>query len=326
MVESEYSKKTMEHFSNPKNVGEIKDADGKATVGDPTCGDFIQVWIKVNDDVITDYKYKVFGCGAAIATTSAVSEMVIGKSFMDARNLTDDHVVSYLGGLPEGKKHCSLLGIMGLHTAMADYVVRENHKKFKQRLDLFKTAGYDIMSEREFLVNKIPSLPRDYKILEIGTGKGHLAITLARHGFSCVSIDKSADEQYYAKLNAIYYKLDNKIDLQAQDATNTSFQDSEFDCIISSTALHHIPDTESLLNEIVRISRNDATILLSDFNTNGQKIVAGVHADEGNEHHIYGWDVDRIEKWFKKMGSRVTVYNTECMWILEINKNKEKSR
>ncbi len=97
----------MDHFNRPRNVGKLENADGQARVGDPNCGDFIQVWIQVDNDIITDFKYKVYGCGAAIATTSAVSEMAIGKSFREAIQLSDDDVIAYLDGLPEGKRHCS---------------------------------------------------------------------------------------------------------------------------------------------------------------------------------------------------------------------------
>jgi len=116
----EYNDKVLEHFYSPRNIGKIENPDGSAIIGDPNCGDFITVNIKVEGDEIIDFKYKVFGCAAAIATTSVVSEMVKGKRISDASKYTDDDVVAFLGGLPEGKQHCSLLGIMGLHAALTD--------------------------------------------------------------------------------------------------------------------------------------------------------------------------------------------------------------
>jgi nitrogen fixation NifU-like protein len=149
----EYNERVLDHFYTPRNIGEIKDPDGLATVGDPSCGDFIKVWIKVKDDVIEDFKYKVFGCGAAIATTSVVSEMVIGKSVKKATEYTDDDVLAFLGGLPSSKKHCSLLGIRGLHAALSDAEVKENHAKYAERIELFRTKGYNIPQARARLLN-----------------------------------------------------------------------------------------------------------------------------------------------------------------------------
>ncbi len=117
-----YNETVMDHFKNPRNVGEIPDADGVALVGDPTCGDHIRVYIKVEDERIVDFRYKVFGCAAAIATTSILSELVKGKPLDDALMITDDDVIEAAGGIPSGKAHCSLLGVVGLHKAIDDYL------------------------------------------------------------------------------------------------------------------------------------------------------------------------------------------------------------
>ena len=116
-----YSDKVIEHFSNPRNVGEIEDASGSGTVGNPKCGDIMKMDIKVEDGIITDAKFKTFGCGAAIATSSMATEMVKGKSIDEALELTNQAVAEALGGLPPVKMHCSMLAEQAIHAAIQDY-------------------------------------------------------------------------------------------------------------------------------------------------------------------------------------------------------------
>jgi nitrogen fixation NifU-like protein len=116
-----YSEKVMEHFSNPRNVGEIEDADGVGTVGNPVCGDLMTIYIKVKDNVIEDIKFKTFGCGAAIATSSMVTEMAMGKTIEEALEITRNDVANELEGLPPVKMHCSNLAADALHAAIDDY-------------------------------------------------------------------------------------------------------------------------------------------------------------------------------------------------------------
>ncbi|MCL6559225.1 MAG: Fe-S cluster assembly scaffold protein NifU [Firmicutes bacterium] len=116
-----YSEKVMDHFSNPRNVGEIPDADGVGEVGNPTCGDIMKIFIKVENDVITDVKFKTFGCGAAIATSSMVTEMVKGKTLEEASKITNKAVAEALDGLPPKKMHCSNLAADALQKAIEDY-------------------------------------------------------------------------------------------------------------------------------------------------------------------------------------------------------------
>ena len=106
----EYTSRVMEHFTNPRNVGQIKDASGRGKVGNPVCGDIMELFIKVDEaGVITDARFRTFGCGAAIASSSMLTELVKGKTVKEAENLTNKKVVDALGGLPEVKVHCSLL-------------------------------------------------------------------------------------------------------------------------------------------------------------------------------------------------------------------------
>ncbi len=116
-----YSEKVMEAFQNPKNVGEIENADGVGTVGNASCGDIMQISLKIENDVIVDAKFKTFGCAAAIATSSTATEMVIGMTVEEALQLTNKKVVEALGGLPAQKLHCSVLAEEGIKKAIEDY-------------------------------------------------------------------------------------------------------------------------------------------------------------------------------------------------------------
>ena len=121
-----YSETVMDHFMNPRNVGEIEDADGIGEVGNPVCGDMMTFYIKVDDDRLSDVKFKTFGCGAAIAVSSMVSEMAKDKTLDEAMQIGRKDVADQLGGLPDNKMHCSNLGADALHKAIEDY---RNKKK-----------------------------------------------------------------------------------------------------------------------------------------------------------------------------------------------------
>jgi nitrogen fixation protein NifU and related proteins len=116
-----YSEKVMEHFRNPRNVGEMENPDGVGHVGNPVCGDIMELYIKVKDNIVTDARFKTFGCGAAIATSSMVTEMVKGKSIDDALKISNRQVAEALGGLPSVKMHCSVLAQEALESAITNY-------------------------------------------------------------------------------------------------------------------------------------------------------------------------------------------------------------
>jgi len=124
-----YSKKVMEHFMSPRNVGEIKDADGIGEIGNPVCGDMMTFYIKVKDNKIDDVKFKTFGCGAAIAVSSMVSEMAKGKTLDEALKISNKNVAKELGGLPKNKLHCSNLGADALHRAIENYKKKQKNNK-----------------------------------------------------------------------------------------------------------------------------------------------------------------------------------------------------
>lgn len=122
MSVSDYSEKVMDHFANPRNVGEIPDANGIGEVGNAKCGDIMKIFLKVEDNIIKDVKFKTFGCGAAIATSSMVTELVMGKTLEEALKVTNQAVADALDGLPPVKMHCSNLAADAMHEAIKDYM------------------------------------------------------------------------------------------------------------------------------------------------------------------------------------------------------------
>ena len=123
-----YSDKVWDHFTNPRNVGEIADADGIGEVGNATCGDIMKIYLKINGDIITDVKFKTFGCGAAVATSSMATELVKGKTIQEALEVTNKAVMEALDGLPPVKVHCSLLAEEAIHAALWDYAEKHHIK------------------------------------------------------------------------------------------------------------------------------------------------------------------------------------------------------
>jgi nitrogen fixation NifU-like protein len=123
-----YSEKVMEHFRHPRNVGEMENPDGTGRVGNPVCGDIMELYIKVKDDVIVDAKFQTFGCGAAIATSSMVTELVKGKTLEEALKISNKTVAEALDGLPANKLHCSVLAEDALQAAIEDYRKKERNK------------------------------------------------------------------------------------------------------------------------------------------------------------------------------------------------------
>lgn len=129
---SEYSKKVLEHFQNPRNAGVIEDASGVGEIGDPSCGDFLRVFIKVSNNDVAEVKYQIRGCPAAIACASAMTDIATGKNLDDAMMITEDDIVKALDGLPEHKIHCSALGASGLRMAIMDYFNKYVEKKAEE--------------------------------------------------------------------------------------------------------------------------------------------------------------------------------------------------
>jgi nitrogen fixation NifU-like protein len=140
MSDLNYSEKVMDHFLHPRNVGEIPEASGVGTVGNPICGDVMRMYIKVEDDIIVDAKFKTFGCGAAISTSSMVTEMVKGKTIDAALEISNKAVAEALGGLPAVKIHCSVLAEQALKSAVADYYkkIGKDPSAFEPKTDIYE--------------------------------------------------------------------------------------------------------------------------------------------------------------------------------------------
>ncbi len=128
-MNGQYSDKVMDHFMHPRNVGEIPDANGVGTVGNPVCGDVMRLYVKIEQDTIADISFKTFGCGAAIATSSMITELVKGKSILEALEISNKAVAEALGGLPPVKMHCSVLAEDALKAAIKDYLVKSGREK-----------------------------------------------------------------------------------------------------------------------------------------------------------------------------------------------------
>lgn len=139
MTGQPYSDRVMDHFMHPRNVGEIPDASGVGNVGNSVCGDIMRMYIKVENNIITDAKFKTFGCGAAVATSSMVTEMVKGKNIEEALKITNKAVAEALGGLPPIKMHCSVLAEQALKSALADYYhkIGKDAREFEPKTDAY---------------------------------------------------------------------------------------------------------------------------------------------------------------------------------------------
>ncbi len=292
----QYTDKVMEHFENPQNVGTLENAHGYARVGDPSCGDFINVWIKVKDDTIIDFKYKVYGCGAAIATSSAVSVLAMGKTFSEAMELTDDDVVRFLGGLPEGKQHCSLLGVQGLYAAMADYLIKQNHKRYETRLMALKDMGFDIQKEIENILSLYDYDKSEINILDVASFEALPSLHLALNGLQSTFIEPDSTRQHQAQLNAVNFHVDEAI---AFEPYSWPFQNHEFDLILCLAALHRLDHPHKVLSQMDRIVKKGGTILFADFNSNGKRIFSTIESHNKQKVDFNDWTVDRVVQWLE---------------------------
>lgn len=142
-----YSDKVVDHYTNPRNVGEIENASGIGEVGNPVCGDVMKIYLKIENEIITDVKFKTYGCGAAIAASSVTTEMVKGKSIQEALKITNEQVVEELGGLPPIKVHCSVLAEEAIKTAIADYYRKQGGLSEEEIEGICKISKINICSQ-----------------------------------------------------------------------------------------------------------------------------------------------------------------------------------
>jgi NifU-like protein len=174
----EYTDKVKDHFLNPRNVGEIEDADGVGEVGSMACGDALKLTFKVNDEgIITDAKFKTFGCASAIASASALTELLVGKTVEEAEKLTNDHIADFLGGLPKEKMHCSVMGHEALEKAIACYR-GEPEKKPEGNLVCECFGVTDVQIERALTEHSLKSIEEVTNYIKAGGGCGNCHDTI----------------------------------------------------------------------------------------------------------------------------------------------------
>jgi len=187
--------------------------------------------------------------------------------------------------------------------------VLENHKNYVERVNFYRSFGYDLEKERELILDR--SLPVSGQILEIGTGKGHFALALAKRGFSFTSIDISEEEQKVASLNIRYYGLEKHVTFKIEDAQNLNFPSQSFDVIFSVNVFHHLENPDIVLNEMARLIRPAGKIVLSDFNVKGFEIINACHTREGKVHDRSKHDLREAKNYFTDQGFDVDEFQSE---------------
>ena len=192
--------------------------------------------------------------------------------------------------------------------------VAENYKRYLERINLYKSFGYDIEGERKFLLQKAEPLYGD--ILEVGTGKGYLAIVLAKDEYDFTSVDISPGEQEFARLNLEYLGLKERVDFKIGDARNLNFADKSFDIIISSHLVHHLNNPFIAMSEFARVISYEGKVILSDFSKKGLEIVDKVHQSEGRRHQASPVGLGDIEKYFQQKGFNTESYQSRFQDVL----------
>jgi len=193
-------------------------------------------------------------------------------------------------------------------------IIIENHKKYSERIALYKSLGYDIEEERKFVLEKIYPLYGD--ILEVGTGKGYFTIELAKKGYNFTSIDISPQEQEFARLNLKYLGFERLVDFKIEDAEHLNFDDSSFDIIVSVNTLHHFINPFKVMDELVRIIASEGKIILSDFTKEGLKIVDKIHNSEGRRHNVSQTVLPEIGSYLRSKRFNVQKYQSTFQDVL----------
>jgi len=194
-----------------------------------------------------------------------------------------------------------------------DKEIIENHHRFLKRVALYKEYGYDIEKERDFIIEK--SLPVFGEILEVGTGKGYFTLALAREGFNFVSVDVSAQEQEYARLNLAYHGLEQQVCFDMADAECLPYEDASFDVIFSVNMIHHLSSVEKVCNELIRVLTAKGKMIVSDLNEKGFALLDAIHALEGRKHAV-GGTMDEIRVKLCNSGFVMSEYNAEIQNII----------
>jgi len=196
--------------------------------------------------------------------------------------------------------------------------VLENHKLYSERKKLYQSHGFDIDRERKFILDKAEPLFGD--ILEIGTGKGHFTLTLAKEGYRFTSVDVSKEEQDIAKLNLRYYGLEDSVDFRIENAEHLSFEAKSFDIIFSINTIHHLRSPFKVMDEFVRITSFEGKIILSDFTKEGFEILDKIHATDGRMHEKGNIILHDVKEYLRNKGFAVDRYESKFQEILIVYK------
>jgi len=192
--------------------------------------------------------------------------------------------------------------------------VLENHKRYLERVSFYRSNGYDLEKERDFILDK--SLSISGEILEIGTGKGHFALALAKSGYNFTSIDISLQEQEIAMLNLRYFGLENQVIFKIEDASRMSFSDQSFNVIFSINVFHHLEKSLAVLEEINRLLRNGGKAVLSDFSDKGLEIINACHTAEGRTHDYFKHRLNEAKEYFIRKGFKIMEYQSQVQKVL----------
>ncbi|MCP4651335.1 MAG: class I SAM-dependent methyltransferase [PVC group bacterium] len=195
----------------------------------------------------------------------------------------------------------------------------ENNKIFQQRQELFKKFGYDINQERKFIIGK--SNPITGNILEIGTGKGHFTLELARQGYNFTSIDVSEENQELAKLNMEYFGLAEQVNFRIENAEVLSFSGASFDTIVSVNTIHHVDNPYKVVAEMIRVISSKGKVILSDFNKEGFAIMDKIHQSEGRQHRVSFITLSDLKDYFKRRGFWIKEYKSKNQDVVIANRD-----
>ncbi len=192
--------------------------------------------------------------------------------------------------------------------------VSENHKKYLDRVEFLKSFGYDIEKERRFIFEKAE--PISGNILEIGTGKGHFALELAREGHMFTSIDVSEEEQEFARLNIAHAGFSKQVHFKIADAEHLNFKDVSIDTIFSINTIHHLANPFKVVDELVRIVSSQGKVILSDFNKEGFRIMNKAHESEGRKHESNVVTLGDIKEYLKNKDFQTEEYSSQFQDVL----------
>ena len=202
--------------------------------------------------------------------------------------------------------------------------IKENHKHCVERLSIYKKRGLDFSKNREFILEKAG--PLRGRILEIGTGTGHMTLTLAMSGHIITSVDNDKEALKTAALNLAHENILSSVAFYMMDGRSLGFHDGSFENVFVVNAFHHIDGIDEMLSEIDRVLSDNGKIVLADFNKNGMKIISAVHRGEGHVHKDSGIGRDDIRSYFRILGYKIKSYKDKCNWILIGEKKQGKRR